>query len=62
MNDEAEEIGETKEMVFHLNSENERLIDEITGLQNKNAQIQSNGELVTQLNQELNKKMATLMR
>jgi hypothetical protein len=33
MNEEAEEMGETKEMVLHLNSENERLIDEITNLQ-----------------------------
>ena len=32
MNDEADEMGETKEMVLHLNSENERLIDEITHL------------------------------
>jgi hypothetical protein len=33
LNEEAEEMGETKEMVLHLNSENERLIDEITNLQ-----------------------------
>jgi hypothetical protein len=33
MSEEAEEMGETKEMVLHLNSENERLIDEITNLQ-----------------------------
>jgi len=33
MNEETEEMGETKEMVLHLNSENERLIDEITNLQ-----------------------------
>lgn len=55
-------MGETKEMVLHLNSENERLIDEITNLQGQNALLRGDGEHVTQLNQELKGKMSTLMR
>lgn len=55
-------MGETKEMVLHLNSENERLIDEITNLQGQNALLRGDGEHFSQLNQELKGKMATLMR
>ena len=33
--DDVEELGETKEMVRHLNSENERLIDEINDFHEK---------------------------
>lgn len=55
-------MGETKEMVSHLNSENERLIDEITQLQNTTGRLIDQNAHLTNSNLSLIKKMSILIK
>jgi hypothetical protein len=55
--DDVEELGETKEMVRHLNSENERLIDEINDFHEKTQSLKKSKQDLIDRNEELNSKL-----
>ncbi len=55
--DDVEELGETKEMVRHLNSENERLIDEINDFHEKTQSLKNSKQDLIDRNEELNSKL-----
>ena len=55
--DDVEELGETKEMVRHLNSENERLIDEINDFHEKTQSLKNSKQNLIDRNEELNSKL-----